>query len=341
MDLHNRISAFAELGNLLPDMISSSLLEQAFNSNKWFTRSETFRALNSWSSLLTIDNLTRWTGSYPIPAFAPIRNILVITAGNIPLVGFHDFLSVLISGHRFIGKLSSRDEVLLSRLAQELISIEPRFAYQIQLQDLTISPDAVIATGSNNSARYFLTEYGQLPHIVRKNRSSAAILDGSETPEDLDLLAADILEYFGLGCRSISHIFLPAGYSPDKLAKPLSNFNMPDTCEPYLDNLRYQRARLNMLNKPLFDAGNALLVENKLLHSPIGVVHYSFYHERTVLFDNLKVQESEIQCLVGHKSLNPKLIPFGSAQKPELWDFADDVDTLEFLIHSFPADSIS
>jgi len=333
MDLRKRISSFAELGSLLPGLVKSNVWVQAFNANNWFTSSEIARALNSWSSLLTSDNLTRWTEHYPIPAVPPNRNILVITAGNIPLVGFHDFLSVLISGHRFIGKLSSRDDQLLTQLAKELIRIEPQFVHQIQLQDFTISPDGVIATGSNNSARYFQREYGHLPHLIRKNRSSAAILDGTETPEDLNNLAADILEYYGLGCRSISHIFLPAGYPIENLVHPISRFSQIDPCEPFNDNLRYQRARLGMLNTLFIDARQALLPESEMLHSPIGVVHYSFYDDMSVLFGHLKAQDTEIQCLVGHKSANPNLIPFGSAQKLELWDYADNIDTLNFLIN--------
>lgn len=333
MDLRKRISSFSELGTLLPGLITSGLSDCAFNANSWFTGSETARALNSWSSMLTAGNLTRWTDLYPIPAVPPLRNILVITAGNIPLVGFHDFLSVLISGNRFIGKLSSRDDQLLTLLAEELIRIEPFFTDQILFQDFTISPDAVIATGSNNSSWYFQKEYGNMPHIIRKNRSSAAILDGSETDEELDNLAADILEYYGLGCRSVSHIFLPAGCSPEYLAGHLSGFNQIDPCEPLHDNLRYQRARLAMLNTPYTDARQVLLVESEILHSPIGVLHYSFYDDQTALFHNLEARNTEIQCLAGHRSTNHNLIPLGSAQKPALWDYADNIDTLSFLIN--------
>jgi hypothetical protein len=220
----------------------------------------------------------------------------------------------------------------MTLLAKELIRIEPSFTDLIHFQDFNITTDRVIATGSNNSSRFFQMEYGHLPHIIRKNRSSTAILNGSETGEELDLLAADILEYYGLGCRSVSHIFLPAGYSPIKLAEPLTNFNKIDSCEPFSDNLRYQRARLAMLNKPSIDAQQALLLESEALNSPIGIVHYSFYDDKTILFDRLKLLDTEIQCIVGHKSMNPGLIPFGSAQKPDLCDYADNIDTLDFLI---------
>jgi len=332
MNIKDRISSFAELGALLPGLAGSSLIDRVLDANRWFTPSETLRVLNIWSSLLTLENLTDWTSRYAISNTPPLLNILVITAGNIPLVGFHDFLAVLLSGNRFVGKLSSRDDLLLTRLAKELIRVEPQFANLIDLQNVTDKPDAVIATGSNNSGRYFQRAYGHIPHVIRKNRSSAAILDGSETTKELNGLAADILEYYGLGCRSVSHVYLPAGYSIERLVVPVSSYNRIDPCDYLRDNLRYQRARLSMLNIPFIDASHVLFVQSELLHSPIGVVHYSFIENQTSLFGQLAIRSSDIQCLTGHKSMNSKLVPFGTAQKPELWDYADNLDTLEFLI---------
>ena len=337
MNLEKRISSFAELGRRIPGLLNNNLFDRTVTANNWFTPSETTRAMKSWTDLLTTENLTLWTNGYPISEPSPLRNILVITAGNIPLVGFHDFLTVLITGNRFIGKLSQRDEVLLTTLAQELINIEPGFAGQIQLQNFNSDPDAVIATGSNNSARYFLTEYGQLPHIIRKNRSSIAVLDGSETKEELDLMAGDILKYYGLGCRSISHIYLPTGYSPENLIEPLGSYKGPDPCEPFTHNLHYQRARLSILNKPAHYTSHAILLENNNLHSPICVIHYSFYNNTATLFEKINTQQSEIQCITGHKSLHPQLIPHGSAQSPQLWDYADNIDTLRFLTQPTPS----
>jgi hypothetical protein len=341
MDLQKRISAFAQLGKILPGLIDDELLKKVLKSNNWFTASEVARTMNSWASVLTFENLNRWIEPYRVADECEIRNILVITAGNIPLVGFHDFLSVLITGNRFIGKLSSRDNILLTLLARELIRIEPLFANYLEidqplpvnngLQSGKVKPDAVIATGSDNSARYFQTEFGNIPHIIRKNRSSAAILDGAETDPELKDLAGDILEYYGLGCRSVSHLYLPAGYRLAGLAKVLSDFSGIDSCEPLKDNLRYQRARMGMLNIIYIDARQTLLVESELLHSPIGVVHYSFYQDKQKLLENLMVRQDEIQCLVGHQSIYSKLLPFGTVQKPELWDYADEVDTVEFL----------
>jgi len=333
MNIKSRIASFAKLGAALPGFAGSSLIDRVWDANRWFTPSETHRALNTWNALLTLENLTDWTSRYAISNTPPLLNILVITAGNIPLVGFHDFLAVLLSGNRFVGKLSSRDDLLLTHLAKELIRVEPRFANLIDLQYVTEKPDAVIATGSNNSSRYFQREYGHIPHVIRKNRSSAAILDGYETNKELDGLAADILEYYGLGCRSVSHIYLPAGYSIERLAGTVSSSNQIDPCNYLRDNLAYQRARLSLLDIPFIDTSQVLFVQSDLLHSPIGVVHYSFYENPASLFDQLNNKSTDIQCLTGHKIMNPKLIPFGTAQKPELWEYADNLDTLEFLIN--------
>ena len=333
MDLKTRISAFAELGTRLPGLVTGSLHEQVCQINNWFTQSETERALRSWSELLSTENLIRWTDPYPINQVISARNILVITAVNIPLVGFHDFLSVLISGNRFIGRLSSRDDLLLITLANELTRIEPHFSKLIQLNEYSGTPDAVIATGSNNSSRYFQAEYGHLPHIIRKNRSSAAVLDGTESDEDLSELSGDILQYYGLGCRSISHLFLPGGYSPESLTKPLSFYREISPCAPFSNNHRFQKARLSMLTVPFLEAGPVLLVENESLHSPIGVVQYSFYDDRRILSGELKSHSYELQCICGKKSGSINLIPFGTAQKPDLWDYADQADIMKFLIN--------
>lgn len=333
MDLRKRILSFAELGDLLHGLTKKGIPELAFSKNNWFTVSETTRALESWSSLLTLDKLTRWTDQYMISPGQPLRNILVITAGNIPLVGFHDFLSVVISGNRFLGKLSSRDDVLLSVIVKELIGIEPEFSGQIRMDDHAISPDAVIATGNDNTSGYFRTEYGHIPNIIRKNRTSAAILDGSESDSDLEHLAADILEYYGLGCRNVSHLYLPYGYGIGNLTGPLSRFDQVDSCVNLDDNLRYQRARLGSTGIKYADAGNALLVENEALHSPVGLVHYSYYKDRQALHGYLRANSAKIQCLIGKKQEFSPVIPFGSAQKPELWDYADNTDTLNFLLH--------
>jgi hypothetical protein len=282
--------------------------------------------------LLTLDNLENWVNKYPIHDVPPRNNILVITAGNIPLVGFHDFLCVLLSGNRFIGKLSSRDNQFIRILANELIRIAPEFDDLIRFDEPSEIPTGMIATGSNNSSRYFQAEYGHIRHIIRKNRSSAAIITGSETREDLDNMAADILEYYGLGCRSISHLYLPVGYSPEKLIQPLSTFIDVDPCELYTDNLRYQRARFALSGVSVIDAEKVLLVESDNLHSPIGVVHFSLYSDVDFLFRQLEEHMLDIQCLSSNISHFPNMVPLGKAQQPDLWDYADHIDTMDFLM---------
>jgi len=332
MNLRRRISSFAQLGSLLPGLINDRYLDQIYADNHWFTKSECRRALKAWSALLTLDNLEKWTRNYPIHDVPPRNNILVITAGNIPLVGFHDFLCVLMSGNRFIGKLASRDNQFIRILANELIRIAPEFADLIRFDEHSIIPRGIIATGSDNSSRYFKAEYGHIHHIIRKNRTSAAILTDSETPDDLDNLASDILEYYGLGCRNISHLFLPTGYSPGNLTLPLSTFRDVDPCELYTDNLRYQRARYALSGVPVIDAGKVLLVESDNLHSPIGVVHFSFYSDVDVLFRQLENHILDIQCLSGNLTQYQQVVPLGTAQRPDLWDYADNIDTMDFLM---------
>jgi hypothetical protein len=330
MDLSRRISAFNELGRRLPDLLTDTLFDEVNRANPWFTREETGRAVSTWARLLTTKNLLEWTNAYDL-SIAGSNGILVVSAGNIPLAGFHDFLSVLISGNRFTGRLSSRDDILLQRISGELAKIDPLLGSHIDFNHSGTAPDAVIATGSNNTARYFRSRYAGLPHIIRKNRSSAAVLDGTETPAELAALASDILDYHGLGCRSVSHVYMPAGETTGTLAGALVSRSKDGHCQPMADNLQYQRARLQMLNVPFTDTGGMLLVEEENLHSPIGIVHISHYHNREELLESLAHRAGEIQCLTGHKSLAPGLIPFGTAQSPALGDYADNIDTLDFL----------
>ena len=331
MELHQRIAAFGELGRRLPGLLTDELCGRVNRANPWFTASEIRRAGRAWSELLIREKLESWTCDPGTQAPASCLDVLVIAAGNIPMVGFHDFLSVLITGNRFYGRLSSRDDILIREISGELTRIEPGFQSLIRFDDPAGTPDAVIATGSNNTSRYFRLKYGEIPHIFRRTRSSAAILDGMETDGEIQGLASDILDYYGLGCRSISHIYLPEGASPEKLTVALTVPMPYDECQPLTDNIRYQRARLEMLGIPFTDAGRVLIAGSENIHSPIGVVHVSHYRDAAILMESLAAREEEIQCLTGHSSLGMGLVPFGSAQYPGLGDYADHVNTLEFL----------
>lgn len=325
MNLETRIDAFTRLSSHMEEAISPAL-GQVLKINPWFTPAEIRRAILSLSAILTPDNLHRWVQPYLPLEPGHSANVLVISAGNIPMVGFHDFLSILISGNTYTGKLSTKDNILIPLLADELIRIEPRFSEHIRFTDHPSTPDAAIATGGNNTSRYFIREYRKIPSIIRKNRTSVAILDGTETRQDLEGLAADILEFYGLGCRSISHVFLPVNTPIDTLADSLRGFTGISPNQMYSDNLMYQTACLKLAGHGFMDTRNVLIIEDSAIFSPIGILHYSHYSRLENLISFLDSHTGNIQCLVGHQ-----YTPFGLAQKPELWDYADHIDTLSFL----------
>lgn len=327
MDLASRIGSFITLGQQLGRNELRPLVVDPL-SNPWFTGREINRACKFWAGLLTWDNLLKWTGPYRIPDDRLAKNVLVIPAANLPLVGFHDFLSVLITGNRYIGQVSSRDNQLLPAVADALIAINPEFRDKILFSNQPQPADGVIATGNNNTARYFDYKYRSVPSVIRKNRSSAAVLTGRESPADYAGLTADILEYYGLGCRSVSHVFMPSGLPTDALVSSIENFSDWDDNQMLRDNLRFQKARLTLMKLPFTDAGKIILCENHSLHSPIGMVHYSYLDDDNTLDEWLNRDSGELQCIVGTNR-----IPFGSAQKPALWDYADRIDVVRFLIN--------
>ncbi len=332
MNLQSRIKAFAEIGNYLksPEFLKSGNL--AHKSNSWFTPDFVRKASLALAEKLTEPGLTKWAEAYPaLKSEVAPKNIGVITAGNIPLVGFHDFLSVLISGNNFIGKTSSKETGLLKRVADKLIKINSGFKNRILFSDFKHSAlNAGIATGSDNSARYFHYRFRDMPCIIRKNRNGTAILTGRENNADLHNLCIDVFQYFGLGCRNVSKIYVPGRYVMHDLVQALSEYAGLSDHRPYLNNLRYQRSLFKMDGKAFIDAGNILLAQNPALSSPIGVLHYEFYPDPTALKQGLSVLEGSVQCIVGDPDQG--CIPFGASQSPELWDYADGVDTMDFLL---------
>ena len=254
-------------------------------------------------------------------------------AGNIPLVGFHDFLCVLISGNKFLGKLSQNDPYLLPALSQILIEIDNRYQDYISFTTDRISGfDAVIATGSNNTARYFEYYFGKYPNIIRKNRNSIAVLSGNETKEELALLAEDMFLYFGLGCRNVSKIFVPTGYNFFLLTEACKQFAGFLNNNKFRNNYDYYKTIFLMNNQAFIDGGFYLLQENQLLHNPVSVFHYEYYPDRSHFIDFITENKENLQCIVANIPDLPEAIPFGSAQKPGLGDYADNIDTIEFLL---------
>jgi Acyl-CoA reductase (LuxC) len=339
MNLEERITSFSGLGEVLRNyftgkggsysqIINNLIIDQEIH-NPWFTPSNVRMAMKAIADELTFENLTRWTDAYPAinENIKPVH-VGVIMAGNIPLVGFHDFLSVLISGNSVIGKTSSKDAELIIHLSEILCSINPEFSKKIWFTEGILSDfDAVIATGSDNSSRYFEYYFGKYPHIIRKNRNSIAIIDGEETYQELENLGTDIFSYFGLGCRNISKVYLPEGYDVHTMIKNWTRYSDVILHSKYANNYDHNMA-VYLVNKEKFlDTGYMLLKESVELSSPVSVLYYEFYKSEESLALKINNLNDKIQCVTGRN-----YIPFGKSQFPRLWDYADNIDTLDFLL---------
>lgn len=339
MDLRERIEAFTGLGEVIrkgltgTDNNISSRLNYLINNqqakNDWFTPENVRMALGTIADVLTFDNLTKWTNAYPaLNETRKTFNIGIIMAGNIPLVGFHDFLSVLITGNNIIAKVSSKDPELISFVSEILCGINPEFKKSIKFTLGTLTGfDGIIATGSDNSSRYFEYYFGKYPHIIRKNRNSIAILEGNETDCDLQGLGKDVFTYFGLGCRNISKIFVPEGYDFSALVRNWEIYSGVINHPRYANNYDFTKA-VYIVNKEKFiDTGYLLLKENDGLSSPVATVYYEYFDSPDTVPKIIDPIREKIQCITGEK-----WIPFGRAQLPALWDYADGIDTIEFIL---------
>jgi len=307
------------------------LIQLSQSHNGWFTPEQVYHAVQSWAEALTEDNLNEWLLRYDFSVVQP-KTVGLILAGNIPLVGFHDFLSVLISGHKVLVKTSSNDQHLIKFLAKYLITVSPEMQNFITFTDGKLENfDAVIATGSNNTARYFEFYFKDKPSIIRKNRNSVALLTGKETHEDLVRLGEDIFRYYGLGCRNVSKLFVPKDYDFQPFFKAIYEYKDVIFYEKYSNNYDYNKAVFLMSNFKLLDNEFLTLKEDSSYASPIASVFYEYYEDLDTIKQRLENDKDQIQCLVS-KGLTPNSIPFGKTQQPELWDYADNVDTLQFLI---------
>ena len=255
-------------------------------------------------------------------------------AGNIPAVGFHDFLSVLITENKLLAKLSTDDDKLIPAISELLISIEPEFKPNIKFTTAPLkSFDAVIATGSNNTSRYFDYYFSAYPHIIRKNRNGIAVISGNESEIELDGLASDIFNYYGLGCRNVSKVFVPENYDFSRLLEVLGKRENVIENHKYFNNYEYNKAIFLVNGRKHFDAGNILLVEDTTIASPISVLNYEFYNNIGEAKKIIEMDADKIQCIVTNNEAFPDRILFGKSQQPELWDYADGVDTVEFLLN--------
>ncbi|MDN3723985.1 acyl-CoA reductase [Aequorivita sp. SDUM287046] len=343
MQLNQRINAFVELGKLLKDLaenetIAQTILAKAEAENGWFTRENILFSLNNWAEALTQANLLQWMSKYNVELLPQesneVKKVAIIMAGNIPLVGFHDFLSVLMTGNKVITKLSSNDKTLLPFIAAQLIEIEPRFKDYVAFTEGKLEHfDMVIATGSNNTARYFEYYFGKYPNIIRKNRNSVAILNGTETEAELKLLADDIFVYFGLGCRNVSKLYVPEGYNFEAFFKAMYHWKEIIHNHKYINNYDYNKAVYLMDSFPLLDNEFMLLKEDKGFSSPISVVFFEKYDSEESLKKEVSKHSENIQCIVSKIGIDNE-IRFGETQFPKLWDYADGVDTVAFLLDS-------
>ena len=307
------------------------LIDLSQSHNGWYTPEQVYFSIQSWAQALTEDNINKWLSAYDINIKEP-KNIALILAGNIPLVGFHDFLCVLITGHNVLVKTSSNDQHLLPFIAKYLIAINPDFTNAITFVEGKLENfDAVIATGSNNTARYFEYYFKDKPSIIRKSRNSVAILNGKETKEQLEALGEDIFRYFGLGCRNVSKLFVPKGYSFDAFFEAIFKYQDVIHYEKYANNYDYNKAVFLMSNFKLLDNGFLTIKEDSSYASPISSVFYEYYEDLEDLKNRLTSDSEQIQCIVSN-DLTPNSIAFGVTQKPQLWDYADNVDTITFLL---------
>jgi hypothetical protein len=328
MNLAERIDLMTELGKYLQSDHADweAAKQKAFEKNGWFTPGFIDHTVkNIITEFLQKEKLEDWTKTYFLDDNITPKNVGIVMAGNIPLVGFHDFLSVFIAGHTQTIKLSSKDDVLLKFIINKLFEWQPLLHHSIAFADLLKGCDAYIATGSNNTARYFDYYFGRYPNIIRRNRTSVAILTGNETSEQLELLADDVHLYFGLGCRNVTKIYVPAGYDFIPLLNAFKKYAYFSDHTKYRNNYDYNLALLIMNNVYYMTNESILLVENEQLFSPISQLNYSFYTDKNELQLELEKNES-IQCIVGNK------IRFGKAQQPSLSSYADGIDTMQFLL---------
>ncbi len=353
MTVNQRIDAFCALGGFLKQFSKENnalkqdslndffysdfknLITQLPQYNPWFTENNVRLAITAIADCLNKSQLATFVNTYEqnITQDDHPQRVAVIMAGNIPLVGFHDFLCVLLSGNIFMGKLSSDDKYLLPFLSKILNHINPEFNSYIEFTEGQLkNMDAVIATGSNNTSRYFDYYFSKYPSIIRKNRNSVAVLTGNETTEELKNLGQDIFQYFGLGCRNVSKIFIPRGFKFDLFFESIIDFQDIINNNKYCNNYDYNRTIYLMSNEPgLLDNNFLILKESSAYASPIGVLFYEFYDDLASLNKKLVLDNGAMQCIVSSSSEIQNSVKFGQTQCPSLEDYADGIDTMQFL----------
>lgn len=335
-----RIAGLQRVGEKIENILDGNVPEfdqvmsSSRNLNGWFTPDNIELSLKGIQLMLNPESLTEMAGKYQLEK-GQGKNIGIIMAGNIPAAGFHDMLCVVLSGNIALCKFSSDDSVYMRYLAA---LVEAELPGSVMTVNGKLSGiDAVIATGSNNTARYFEYYFSKYPHIIRKNRNSVAVLSGDETAEELKNLGFDIFSFFGLGCRNISKLYVPEGYGFNKFFESIVSYSDVINNNKYANNYDYNRAMLLMKQVPFLDNNFLMIREESILSSPISMLHYEFYSDKADLILDLHSRREEIQCFAANKEAFSGLdgirpvVPLGRVQFPELSDYADGVDTLKFL----------
>lgn len=340
MDLQERKSTFVELGKRLSIVAAGEGSEawketilRAKARNGWFIEENVHTAVLAIAEMLKEEALDEWLSQYDLSKKESLKIVGIVMAGNIPLVGFHDLLCVVMSGNRALVKCATADAELPKMLVETISEINPTLAERINITEGKLENlEAVIATGSDNSARYFEYYFGKYPNIIRKNRSSVAVLDGMESSEDLMALGRDIFRYFGLGCRNVSQLIVPKDYDLTKFLDALEPWSAIQNHSKYYNNYEFHKAILLVEKIDHLDNAFLLLKEDISIHCPVGMLHFIKYNDEVDLAQILKDQESQIQCVVSKMNLSVEVVPFGKAQEPGLSNYSDRIDTMEFLL---------
>ncbi|MDB5003138.1 MAG: acyl-CoA reductase [Mucilaginibacter sp.] len=329
------INTFSKLGEQLsnPDIELTELITNEHIYNAWFTPESVENAVKSIGKMLNEPDLTTWLNPYDLHKNTSPKKIGLILAGNIPLVGFHDVLSVLATGNHALIKASVQDARLIKHVLEKLSVIDSRFKNQYSFVERLIDFDAVIATGSNNSSRYFEYYFGKVPNIIRKNRNSLAVITGNETEEQLYNLGHDIFDYYGLGCRNVSKILIPRGYPIATFFEAIEPYQPIIHHNKYNNNYGYNKSIYLVGSEQHLDNGFLLLREDENFVSPLAVLFYSYYDDLQSVEKLINAEAENIQCVVSSALLNVKsqVVNFGQSQQPQLWDYADGIDTMDFL----------
>ena len=338
MTVEQRIQAFEKLHSALvglADFDREHWTRLAEQHNGWFHQESVDQAIDGLIRYLHPESFRKWVMEHELSDQVDVKEIGVIMAGNIPMVGIHDFIAVLVSGHQLHAKLSSQDPALIKEVSKMLIEIEPAFAESIHFVERMNTIDVLIATGSDNSARHFEYYFKDKPKIIRKNRTSVAVLSGNESEESLQLLGQDIMSYFGLGCRNVSKIFVPKGYDLTKIMATTEKFAVQQlNNHKYANNYDYNKSIYLINQVTHLDNGGLMLTEDQNFVSPISVLFYEEYDNLTALAHRLEESNERIQCVVSEQEGLENTVPFGKAQQPDIEDYADGIDTLAFLANS-------